>query len=48
MLAYCWASVADDGPTINQHWVNVLYLLHYCNAWQEMMSLLFVCAGKDI
>ena len=20
MLVYCWASVADGGPTINQHW----------------------------
>ena len=21
-LVYCWASVADAGPTVNQHWVN--------------------------
>ena len=29
---------------------STLMLLHYhgCNAWQEMMSLLFVSAGKDI
>ena len=23
MLVQCWASVVDDGPTLNQHWVNV-------------------------
>ena len=23
-LFYCWASVTDGGPTIKQHWVNVL------------------------
>ena len=23
MLVQCWASVADDGPTLNQHWVSV-------------------------
>ena len=23
MLVYCWASVADGGPTINQHWENI-------------------------
>ena len=24
MLIQCWASVADGGPILNQHWVNVL------------------------
>ena len=24
MLVQCWASVADGGPALNQHWVNVL------------------------
>ena len=24
MLVYCWASVADSGPALNQHWLNVL------------------------
>ena len=23
MLIWCWANVVDDGPTSNQHWVNV-------------------------
>ena len=23
MLVYCWASVVDGGPTLNQHWVDV-------------------------
>ena len=27
MLYYCWASVADGGPTVIQHWVNVSCLL---------------------
>ena len=26
MVSQCWASVADDGPTLKQHWVNVLSL----------------------
>ena len=29
MLAYCWYSVADAGPTLNRHWVNVSNLLWY-------------------
>ena len=24
MLAYCWASVGDGGPTINHHWITVV------------------------
>ena len=27
MLVKCWASVADDSPTLNQHWVSVSCLL---------------------
>ena len=27
MLVYCWASVADGGPTLKQHWFNVSFLL---------------------
>ena len=27
MLVLCWASVADVGPELVQHWVNVLCLL---------------------
>ena len=27
MLVQCWASVEDDGPTLYQHWLNVLCLL---------------------
>ena len=23
LLVYCWATVYDGGPTVNQHWVNV-------------------------
>ena len=31
MLVQCWASVEDDGPTLNQHWVSVLCLLSWIN-----------------
>ena len=24
MLVYCWASVADGGAALNQHWVDAL------------------------
>ena len=27
VLEKCWTSVEDGGPTLNQHWVNVLYFL---------------------
>ena len=27
MLVWCWASVADGGPTLNQHWHNVSCIL---------------------
>ena len=27
MLVLCWASDADGGPELDQHWVNVLCLL---------------------
>ena len=27
MLVQCWASVADSGPTLNQHWRTVSSLL---------------------
>ena len=27
MLAQCWPSVENAGPTLNQHWVNVSCLL---------------------
>ena len=26
MLFNCWASVTAGGPTVNQHWVNILYI----------------------
>ena len=27
MLDYCWATVADGGPTVIQHWVSDMQLL---------------------
>ena len=29
MLVSCWASVADSGPTWNQHWINVPFRLRF-------------------
>ena len=29
MLFYCWTSVADDGPTVKQHWAN------FWDCWQD-------------
>ena len=30
MLVYCWSTVYDAGPTLSQHWVDVLcFLGHY-------------------
>ena len=26
MLVYCWASVTDSGPTLSQHWFNVIFI----------------------
>ena len=41
VLVQCWASVADDGPTLNQHMVNVPYLLgppcNRCNSQGRKM-----------
>ena len=34
MLVYCWANVADAGPTLNQHWVDVS-----CTAEQRAWTL---------
>ena len=31
LLAQCWASVADGGPTSIQHWFNLLFLLNLDN-----------------
>ena len=29
VLVYCWTNVADVGPTINKHWIDVLCLLGF-------------------
>ena len=41
MLIWCWASVVDAGPTINQHWNNVTCLL-------GISSSLSIFVGKAI
>ena len=38
MLGYCWASVADDGPTLNQHWENILNLWNRCYVLTEILE----------
>ena len=35
MLVYCWADVADDGPTLNEHWFNVTCLLLICKGKKQ-------------
>ena len=39
MLAYCWSTVYDAGPTLNKYWFNVLCLL-------GMLSAITVCVMK--
>ena len=34
-LGWCWASVVDDGPILNQHWVNVSCLTEWEEIWEE-------------
>ena len=34
MLVYCWASVVDGGPTVNQRWANVPCLHVDENLWK--------------
>ena len=38
MLLYCWARVADDGPTVQQHWVIVSCLLGMLSTSKEHAS----------
>ena len=33
MLVYCWASVADDGPALSQHWMRFSCLLAGLNVF---------------
>ena len=37
VLVQCWASVADDGPTLNQHMFNVPFLLGSSSAWDGVL-----------
>ena len=40
MLAQCWASVADGGPTLYQHWVDVSCLLGpVVRIWHEELTI---------
>ena len=38
MLAYYWDSVADGGPTLNQHWVNQIF--EGTVSWTNALSIL--------
>ena len=38
MLAQCWASVVDGGPTLSQHWVNFSCLLGIVHIYVCMCS----------
>ena len=37
VLVYCWTSVCDGGPTINQYWMNASYFL--CMLYQALYFL---------
>ena len=56
MLVLCWASVADGGPELDQHWVNVLCLLgvltgHICvlhiNGCEDITTVAQLIEPKD-
>ena len=36
MLDQCWAAVYDGGPTLNQQWPNVLFLLGF-SLWPSVI-----------
>ena len=38
MLFYCWAGVADNGPTLKQHWLNVSCLLGHNIDTQDTLT----------
>ena len=42
MLVQCWASVVDDGPALNQHWVNVSCLLGDTSPGDEILICTWV------
>ena len=51
VLVQCWASVADDGPTLNQQMVNVPCLLGRRRRWGNIRTSLverLVSAGKTL
>ena len=39
MLVYCWASVADAGPAVNQHCVSVSWMLGYLCKLNNMSTI---------
>ena len=41
MFFYCWASVADYGQTLKQHWDDILCLLGYCSSGNVRDVLIF-------
>ena len=41
MLTLCWASVASDGPGLQQHWVDVPYFLGRVSNLQQSLSSSF-------
>ena len=42
LLVQCWASVADDGPTLNQHWAGVS-CLRACHTLAISLNDRYVC-----
>ena len=38
MLNQCWASIADGGPRLNQHWTHVISLLWYITKYKNYIK----------
>ena len=47
MLAYCWQSVYDAGPTLRQHWINVPCLLGQNEQRQTGRRCHTMCEGRE-
>ena len=54
VLVWCWASVVDGGPIINQHWLNVSCLLGFHLYWplqsasQKLSHSSVKCSGRHV
>ena len=48
VLVWCWASAADGGPALDQHWVNISCLLgRYSLFDQFLVTFILVTLQQD-